>query len=154
MIAGCWSTKPVTPSQGWMKWKNEMSVEKRWNEINLWKVKMGETPRKPTQPLFHISSNPLGMTEVRTRDPSGEMRLTAWWWRPWPIENNKNFMLGPSLTVPYFSMDISSTLFFYGREATESYCTYSIHGKTEALAPEFVVEDLPLAELQPRLLHL
>ena len=30
-----------------------------------------------------------------------------------------------------------------------SYCTYSIPGKTAALVPEFEVEDLPSAELQP-----
>ena len=35
-----------------------------------------------------------------------------------------------------------------------SYHTYSIPGKTAALVPEFAVEDLPLAELQPRFLSL
>ena len=34
------------------------------------------------------------------------------------------------------------------RKATGSYRTYSIPGKTAALAPEFTVEDLPLVELQ------
>ena len=34
-------------------------------------------------------------------------------------------------------------------KATGSYRTYSIPGKTAALVPEFAVEDLPLAELQP-----
>ena len=40
------------------------------------------------------------------------------------------------------------------RKATGSYLTYSIPGKTAALVPEFVVEDLPLAELQPSFLRL
>ena len=35
-----------------------------------------------------------------------------------------------------------------------SYRTYSIPGKAAALVPEFAVEDLPLAELQPRFLRL
>ena len=35
-----------------------------------------------------------------------------------------------------------------------SYRTYSISGKTAALLPEFAVEDLPSAELEPRFLHL
>ena len=34
-------------------------------------------------------------------------------------------------------------------EITRSYRTYSIPGKTAALVPEFAVEDLPSAELQP-----
>ena len=40
------------------------------------------------------------------------------------------------------------------QKATGSYCTYSIPGKTAALVPECVVEDLSLAELQPMFLHL
>ena len=40
------------------------------------------------------------------------------------------------------------------RKATGSYCTYSIPSKTAALVPEFAVEDLPSAELQPRFLRL
>ena len=36
----------------------------------------------------------------------------------------------------------------------ESYCTYSIPGKTAALVSGFAVEDLPLAELKSRFLHL
>ena len=40
------------------------------------------------------------------------------------------------------------------RKTTGSYRTYSIPGKTVALVPQFVVEDLPLAELQPRFLRL
>ena len=38
------------------------------------------------------------------------------------------------------------------RKATRSYRTYSILGKTAALVPEFAVDDLPSAELQPRFL--
>ena len=34
------------------------------------------------------------------------------------------------------------------------HCTYSIPSKSAALVPEFAVEDLPLAELQPRFLCL
>ena len=39
-------------------------------------------------------------------------------------------------------------------ETTGSYCTYLTPGKTAALVPEFVVEDLPSAELQPTFLRL
>ena len=39
------------------------------------------------------------------------------------------------------------------RKATGSYRTYSIPGKTTALVPEFAVEDLPSAELQPMFLR-
>ena len=42
----------------------------------------------------------------------------------------------------------------YLRKATGSYRTYIIPGKTAALVPEFAVEDLPSAELQPRFLRL
>ena len=40
------------------------------------------------------------------------------------------------------------------RKAKGSYSTYSIPGKTATLVPEFTVEDLPSAELQPRFLRL
>ena len=40
------------------------------------------------------------------------------------------------------------------RKGTGSYRTYSIPGKTAGLIPEFAVEDLSSAELQPRLLRL
>ena len=40
------------------------------------------------------------------------------------------------------------------RKATGSYHTYPIPGKTAALFPEFAVDDLPSAELQPRFLRL
>ena len=39
-------------------------------------------------------------------------------------------------------------------EVMGSYRTYSIPGITPALVSEFAVEDLLLAELQPRFLHL
>ena len=39
------------------------------------------------------------------------------------------------------------------RKATGSYCTCSIPCKTAALVPEFAVEDLPSAELQPWILR-
>ena len=40
------------------------------------------------------------------------------------------------------------------RKVTGIYRTYSRPGKTAALLPEFAVEDLPSAELQPRFLRL
>ena len=40
------------------------------------------------------------------------------------------------------------------RKATGSYRTYSISSKAAALVPEFVMEDLPSAELQPRFMSL
>ena len=40
------------------------------------------------------------------------------------------------------------------RKATGSYRAYSIPSKTAVLVPEFVVEDLPSAELQPKFLRL
>ena len=40
------------------------------------------------------------------------------------------------------------------RKTTGSYHTYSIPGKTPVLVPEFAVEVLPSAELQPRFLRL
>ena len=40
------------------------------------------------------------------------------------------------------------------QKATGSYCTYSIPIKSAVLVPEFAVEDLPPAELQPRFLRL
>ena len=41
-----------------------------------------------------------------------------------------------------------------GTESNGSYRTYSILGKTAALVPEFALEDLLSAELQPRFLRL
>ena len=40
------------------------------------------------------------------------------------------------------------------RKATEIHHSYSIPGKTSFLVPEYAVEDLPSAELQPRFLFL
>ena len=40
------------------------------------------------------------------------------------------------------------------RKAKGSYPTYSIAGESVTLVPEFAVEDLPSAELQPRFLRL
>ena len=39
------------------------------------------------------------------------------------------------------------------RKGTGSYRTYSVPGKTAVLVPEFAVEDLPSAQLQPRFLR-
>ena len=39
------------------------------------------------------------------------------------------------------------------RKSTGNYRTYSIPGKTAALVPQFVVEDLPSSELHPRFLR-
>ena len=39
------------------------------------------------------------------------------------------------------------------RKAMGNYRTYLIPGKTAVLVPEFAVEDLPSAELQPRFLR-
>ena len=35
---------------------------------------MGETPRKPTETPFRPQRKPHGVTELRTRDPSGGRR--------------------------------------------------------------------------------
>ena len=48
-----------------MRWCGEMV------EWNLWLVKTGETPRKPTQIPFRPPRNPHGVTETQTPDPSG-----------------------------------------------------------------------------------
>ena len=41
---------------------------------NLWLRKTGDTPTKTTQTQFRPPRNPHGVTETRTRDPSGGMR--------------------------------------------------------------------------------
>ena len=52
-----------------------MSVEKWWNEIRGRGKR--EKPRgKPTQTPFRPPRNPHGVTETRTRDPSGERRVS------------------------------------------------------------------------------
>ena len=70
------------------------------------------------------------------------------------------FVLLTSTLVPPGSFQIFK-VYLYAKEresgvrkATENYRTHSIPGKTEALVPEFAVEDLPSAELQPRFLRL
>ena len=77
----------------------------------------------------------------------------------WSLEGPVNQILSPHLHVG--ALGIFSDLLRYiqmlkrewGAESNSSYCTYSILGKTAALVPEFAVEDLPLADLQPRFLH-
>ena len=54
----------------------------------------------------------------------------------------------------WYTLYIYIYIIYYMRKATGSYHTYSISGKTAALDREFAVEDLSLAELQPRLLRL
>ena len=56
-------------------------------------------------------------------------------------------MLGPLGSVKMLKRE-------WGAESNGNYRTYSIAGKTAALVPEFVVEDLTSAELQPRFLRL
>ena len=66
---------PVAPQQGWMKWNemNEMSVEKWGNEIvageNGWNL-------EKTLSNSITTTIPHGVTETRTRDPSGERWAT------------------------------------------------------------------------------
>ena len=50
-----------------------MSVEKWWNEI-CGRVKRENPREKPTQTPFRPPRNPHGVTETRTRDPSGGRR--------------------------------------------------------------------------------
>ena len=54
---------------------DEMSVEKWWNEI-CGRVKREKPREKPTQTPFRPPRNPHGMTETRTRDPSGGRRAS------------------------------------------------------------------------------
>ena len=54
---------------------NEKSVEKRWNEM-FGLGKTGELRGKPTQTPFRPPQNPHGVTETRTRDPSGGRRAS------------------------------------------------------------------------------
>ena len=66
-----WST-----SQGLMNWNemDEMSVEKWCNEISG-RGKWEKPLEKPTQISFRPPRNPHGVTEMRTRDPSGGRRV-------------------------------------------------------------------------------
>ena len=50
-----------------------MSVEKWWNEIRG-RGKREKPREKPTQTLFRPPRYPHGLTEMRTRDPSGGRR--------------------------------------------------------------------------------
>ena len=50
-----------------------MSVEKWWNEICC-RGKREKPREKPTQIPFRPPRNPHGVTETRTRDPSGGRR--------------------------------------------------------------------------------
>ena len=50
-----------------------MSVEKWWNEI-CGRGKREKPREKPTQSPFRPPRNPHGVTETRTRDPSGGRR--------------------------------------------------------------------------------
>ena len=52
---------------------DEMRVEKWWNEIFA-RGKREKLREKPTQTPFHPPRNPHGVTETRTRDPSGGRR--------------------------------------------------------------------------------
>ena len=54
---------------------DETSVEKWWNEI-CGRGKREKPREKPTQTPFRPPRNPHGVTETRTRDPSGG-RLAA-----------------------------------------------------------------------------
>ena len=63
-----------------------MSVEKWWNEI-CGRGKREKHREKPTQTPFRPPRNPHGVTEMRTRDPSGGRRApnrlrheAAWKW--------------------------------------------------------------------------
>ena len=72
-IVGQWIARvPDAPSQGLMKWNemDEMSVEKWCNEI-CDRGKREKPREKPTQTPFRPPRNPHGVTETRTRDPSG-----------------------------------------------------------------------------------
>ena len=77
LLEGLWIARipaitPDAPSQGQMKWSemNEMSVKKWWNEI-CGRGKLKKFREKPTQTPFRLPRNPHGVTETRTRDPSG-----------------------------------------------------------------------------------
>ena len=53
---------------------DEMSMEKWWNEI-CGRGKREKPREKPTQTPFRAPRNPHGVTETRTRDPSGGRRV-------------------------------------------------------------------------------
>ena len=78
----------------------------------------------------------------------------------WSLEGPVNQIHSPHLHIgdPGIFSDLLRSIQMLKREGVQkamgSYCTYSIPDKTAALVPEFVVEDLPSAELQPRILRL
>ena len=87
-----------------------------------------------------------------------------WWnWYLTPVVNFGEvwraqlvkFTLLTSMLVPLGSFKVCSDAKerVGGVESNRKHLSYSIPSKTAALVPEFVVEDLPSAELQPRFLH-
>ena len=76
-------------------------------------------------------------------------RLGEWIWLTGPSGPHQNSPQG--LSVPSGFLTRSEIQKF---QSPFILCTYSIPGKTAPLVPEFAVEDLPSAELQPRILHL
>ena len=75
----------------------------------------------------------------------------------WSAEDPVSLIHSPHLHVgaPAIFLDLLRSVQMLKRNwGAESYRTYSIPGKTAALVPEFAVEDLPSAELQPRFLCL
>ena len=78
-------------------------------------------------------------------NPGGEF-----WWNP---EGPVSQIHSPHLHIaaPGIFSDFLRSVQMLKREwGMGSHRTYSIPGKTAALVPEFAVEDLPSAELQPR----
>ena len=80
-------------------------------------------------------------------NPCGEFRLSP--------DGSESQIHSPHLHVgaPGIFLDLLRSVQILKRvqKATGSYRTYSILGKTAALVPEFAVDDLPTAELQPRI---
>ena len=66
----------------------------------------------------------------------------------------KEILFVRCLNFFFLSFYVIFGLYYILRKATGSYRTYSIPDKTVTLVPEFAVEDLPLAELQPTFLRL
>ena len=71
-------TTLVAPSQGLMKWNETKWMRWVWRNGGMKFVvgKMGETPRKTYPDPFRPPRNPHGVTETRTRDPSGGRRAS------------------------------------------------------------------------------
>ena len=68
----CRPTTPGAPSQGLMKW-NEKWMIWGWRNCRI-KFVVWENGRHPAQTPFRPPRNPHGVTETRTRDPSGGRR--------------------------------------------------------------------------------